>query len=168
VATPARAVGNSPIATGDAGKPSSVGTIGDEGKSSPIERIGDVGKPSPNDATPMDIGDVGKPPTIARQPVDAGRPEDPGNPGRSPLLPSRPIDPIEDFSLPISDLPRYEPERVNPVPPVDRELEIPESVPIVRLLAPRTLVLIPEPESAILLGASLAALGLLRRSQRRG
>jgi hypothetical protein len=156
VAAPARAVGNSPIVTGD------------------------VGKSPPIAATPIATGDVGKPHTIASQPleIDPGRREGSGTPGgrapevlpsegRTPLLPSRPIDRVEDFSLPISDLPRFEPEPVNTVTSRDPEPKILESTPIVQLFAPRLLVLVPEPGSAILFGVSLAALGALRRSRRR-
>lgn len=178
VAAPARAVGKSPIVSGDVGRSSPIATRDAREPSSIV--TGDVGKSSPVAATPIGTGDVGKPSPIASQRVeiDPGRREGSGIPGgrapevrtsegRTPLWSSRPIDRVEDFSLPISDLPRYEPEPVKTVTPVDLEPEISESTPIVQWFPPRLLVLTPEPGSAILLGVSLAALGTLRRSRRR-
>jgi hypothetical protein len=130
--------------------------------------------PSPVHGGPVRDGfqTRGKPISIPRAPgrIDPGKHVRDPIPGRTPLLPSTPIaranDRAEDFSLPITELPRFEPHEVaKPEPSFDFEPEIEARTPvqssshrpIFRFLP------IPEPGSAILFGASLAALGALRR-----
>jgi hypothetical protein len=142
VAAPARAVGNSPIVTGD------------PGKSTPIA------------ATPISTS-----PVANQSPAE--RPEDPN--GHVPLTPPGLSDRVPDLSwqpdspsapsLPSIDLPLPALEHAAANSVDFGPDEPPSSPPIVRLFASPTLV--PEPGSAILLGASLAALGALRRSRRR-
>lgn len=181
VAAPARAVGNSPIVTRDIGKSSPIAAT-------PIA-TSDVGKPSPIASQPVEIGPGpaqilahadGHAPLVPPGPLE-DRWQDfslpPESHGRSiapahftlPLLPALPVLETADTKSGGHLLP----------PPVLEIAQMPASIdlasPDISEPAPAfawatfrpTLVLVPEPGSAILLGTSLAALGVLRRSRRR-
>ncbi len=165
--------GAGPVAaTRHVGKPSPI-AAGDVGKPSPIA-AGDVGKP-----LSIATGDAGKPPSIATGPVriDRSPPEKFAHAdGHAPLLPPgliedrlslQPLSRVPSF-LPV-DLPLVALQNAKREAPIDRVSDFSVSPPIPSWigLRPTLFVLIPEPGSAILLGASLAALGASRRSRRR-
>jgi hypothetical protein len=156
----------------------------------PVTRLADntpVGGPvgstpvgRPVDNPPAVAHPVGNP--SIQEPRNDQRPSDiPARPdGSAPLVPHG-ENPIvawaEDFSLPPDSQPSVVPADLPPfVAPATAEnkpdpafaSEIPVPAPIFFWTSMRpTLLVIPEPGSGILLGASLAALGALRRSRRR-
>jgi hypothetical protein len=127
--------------------------------------------------TPVASPDTGRPARyvpIAREPVRSD-PRLVTADGRAPLEPNPKLEGYtwEDFSLPPGWAPSVLPDALPPLasepdpsePPIAQAIE-PSPFLSWSTLGPRFLLVIPEPGSAILLGAALGALGALRRRPR--